>query len=108
MATFLSRRQVNKPGSEKETWHIEFDLRRQVSTMLSATPFGVFAANDLGLVDQIIAMLGASHMTEVSGKPLREVLLRDVAVARARHAVRTDLFRDRRRAAREGAGAGLR
>src|SRR5215211_6046391 len=25
-ATFLSRRLLNKPGSEKETWHIEFDL----------------------------------------------------------------------------------
>ena len=25
-ATFLSRRLLNKDGSEKETWHIEFDL----------------------------------------------------------------------------------
>ena len=25
-STFLSRRRLNKPGSEKETWHIEFDL----------------------------------------------------------------------------------
>src|SRR5881227_36277 len=25
-ATFLSRRLLNKPGSEKETWHIEVDL----------------------------------------------------------------------------------
>ena len=26
MATFLSRTRLNKPGSEKETWHLEFDL----------------------------------------------------------------------------------
>ena len=25
-ATFLSRTRLNKPGSEKETWHVEFDL----------------------------------------------------------------------------------
>ena len=25
-AVFLSRRRLNKPGSEKETWHVEFDL----------------------------------------------------------------------------------
>ena len=25
-ATFLSRTRLNKPGSQKETWHIEFDL----------------------------------------------------------------------------------
>ena len=27
-ATFVSRARLNKPGSEKETWHIEFDLTR--------------------------------------------------------------------------------
>lgn len=83
MATFLSRRQVNKPGSEKETWHIEFDLAQAGLDYVVGDSFGVFAANDLGLVDQIIAMLGASHMTEVNGKPLREVLLTDVSLSPA-------------------------
>lgn len=83
MASFLSRRQVNKPGSEKETWHIEFDLAEAGLDYVVGDSFGVFAANDLGLVDQIIAMLGASHMTEVNGKPLREVLLRDVSLSPA-------------------------
>jgi len=83
MATFLSRRQVNKPGSEKETWHIEFDLAQAGLDYVVGDSFGVFAANDLGLVDQIIAMLGASHMTEVNGKPLREVLLNDVSLSPA-------------------------
>ncbi len=45
--------------------------------------FGVFARNDLGLVDQIIAMLGASHVTEVHGKTLREVLRDDVSLSPA-------------------------
>ena len=82
-ASFLSRRLVNKPGSEKETWHIEFDLSQAGLDYVVGDSFGVFAANDLGLVDQIIAMLGASHMTEVNGKPLREVLLNDVSLSPA-------------------------
>src|SRR5260370_33041257 len=45
--------------------------------------FGIFARNELGLVDQIIAMLGALHTTEVMGKTLREVLADDVSLAPA-------------------------
>ena len=68
-ASFLSRRLVNKPGSEKETWYIEFDLSQAGLDYVVGDSFGVFAANDLGLVDQIIAMLGASHMTETQSPP---------------------------------------
>jgi len=82
-ASFLSRRPVNKPGSEKETWHIEFDLSEAGLDYVVGDSFGVFAANELGLVDQIIAMLGASHMTEINGKPLREVLRNDVSLSPA-------------------------
>ena len=58
-ATFLSRRLLNKPGSEKETWHIEFDLGEAGLDYVVGDSFGIFAKNDLGLVDQIIALLGA-------------------------------------------------
>lgn len=82
-ASFLSRRLLNKPGSDKETWHIEFDLEQAGLDYVVGDSFGVFARNDLGLVDQIIAMLGASHITEVNGKPLRDVLLNDVSLSPA-------------------------
>jgi len=82
-ATFLSRRLLNKPGSEKETWHIEFDLGESGLDYVVGDSFGIFAKNDLGLVDQIIALLGASHMTEVKGKPLRQCLLEDVSLSPA-------------------------
>ncbi len=82
-ATFLSRRLLNKPGSEKETWHIEFDLSGCGLDYVVGDSFGVFARNDLGHVDQIIALLGASHVTEVRGKTLREVLTDDVSLAPA-------------------------
>src|SRR6266403_506368 len=82
-ATFLSRRLLNKQGSEKETWHIDFDLSGCGLDYVVGDSFGIFARNELGLVDQIIAMLGAAHTTEVKGKTLREVLTDDVSLAPA-------------------------
>jgi sulfite reductase (NADPH) flavoprotein alpha-component len=82
-ATFLSRRLLNKKGSEKETWHIEFDLEGCGLDYVVGDSFGIFAKNDLGLVDQIIALLGASHTTKVRGKTLRECLIEDVSLAPA-------------------------
>ena len=67
----------------KETWHVEFDLAASGLDYTPGDSFGVFAKNDLGLVDQIIAMLGASHITEVRGKTLREALQSDVSLAPA-------------------------
>jgi len=82
-ATFVSRRLLNKSGSEKETWHIDFDLSGCGLDYVVGDSFGIFARNDLGHVDQIIALLGASHTTEVRGKTLREVLRDDVSLAPA-------------------------
>jgi sulfite reductase (NADPH) flavoprotein alpha-component len=82
-ATFVLRRLLNKAGSEKETWHIDFDLSGCGLDYVVGDSFGIFARNDLGHVDQIIALLGASHLTEVRGKTLREVLTTDVSLAPA-------------------------
>jgi sulfite reductase (NADPH) flavoprotein alpha-component len=82
-ATFVSRRLLNKEGSEKETWHIDFDLSGCGLDYVVGDSFGIFAKNDLGLVDQIIALLGASHTTAVRGKTLREVLTDDVSLSPA-------------------------
>jgi sulfite reductase (NADPH) flavoprotein alpha-component len=82
-ATFLSRRLLNKEGSEKETWHIDFDLSGSGLDYVVGDSFGIFAKNDLGLVDQIIALLGASHTTKVRSKTLREVLTDDVSLSPA-------------------------
>lgn len=83
MATFRSRRLLNKPGSKKETWHIEFDLADSGLDYVVGDSFGVFARNDLGHVDQIIALLGASHTTKVRGKTLRDVLTDEVSLSPA-------------------------
>ena len=78
--TFLSRRRLNGDGSEKDTWHVEFDLTTSGLSYVVGDSFGLFARNDLGLVDQVIAMLGASHVTRLRGKTLREVLTEDVSL----------------------------
>jgi sulfite reductase (NADPH) flavoprotein alpha-component len=83
MATFISRRLLNKSGSEKETWHLDFDLSECGLDYIVGDSFGVVPKNDIGLVDQIIAMLGASHMTVVKGKALRDVLRDDVSLSPA-------------------------
>jgi sulfite reductase (NADPH) flavoprotein alpha-component len=82
-ATFVSRQLLNKGQSEKETWHIDFDLSGCGLDYVVGDSFGIFARNDLGHVDQVIALLGASHTTEVRGKTLREVLVDEVSLAPA-------------------------
>ena len=77
-AVFRSRRRLNQEGSAKDTWHVEFDLSQSGVGYEVGDSFGVFPRNNLGLVDQIIAMLGASHLTEINGKTLRQVLREDV------------------------------
>ncbi|MGE5156675.1 MAG: sulfite reductase subunit alpha [Gemmatimonas sp.] len=82
-AIFVGRRLLNKKGSEKETFHIDFDLSEPALDYVVGDSFGVFARNDLGLVDQVIALLGASHTTKVNGKTLREALISDVSLSPA-------------------------
>jgi sulfite reductase (NADPH) flavoprotein alpha-component len=82
-ATFVSRRLLNKNGSEKQTWHIEFDLSGCGLDYVVGDSFGIFARNEVGHVDQIIALLGASHTTEVNGKTLRDALIEDVSLSPA-------------------------
>jgi sulfite reductase (NADPH) flavoprotein alpha-component len=82
-AAFISRRLLNKAGSQKETWHVEFDLSGCGLDYVVGDSFGIFAQNELGLVDQIIALLGASHTAQVKGKTLRAVLTEDVSLSPA-------------------------
>src|SRR3954451_3873090 len=44
-ATFLSRTRLNKPGSEKETWHIEIDLAGTAIDYTVGDSFGLFPTN---------------------------------------------------------------
>ncbi len=82
-ALFLSRRKLNGEGSEKETWHVEFDLAGSGMTYSAGDSFGVFAANDARLADAVIALIGARPDHDVGGLCLRDALIGKRALGQA-------------------------
>ncbi|MGH6975489.1 MAG: sulfite reductase subunit alpha, partial [Stellaceae bacterium] len=82
-ATLVSRYRLNKPGSEKETWHIEFDLAGCGLDYEVGDSFGVFPANDPGLVEAVLQALDAPPEFPIGGRTLREVLTDGVSLAPA-------------------------
>jgi sulfite reductase (NADPH) flavoprotein alpha-component len=82
-ATFLSRRRLNKPGSEKETWHIEFDLQGTGLDYAVGDCLGVFPVNDGDLVDAVLKALAAPPDFPIGGRALRDVLRDSVSLGTA-------------------------
>jgi sulfite reductase (NADPH) flavoprotein alpha-component len=82
-ATFLSRTRLNKPGSAKETWHVELDLKGSGIDYVVGDSFGVFPANDPALADAVIAALAAPADFPIGGRTLREVLIDGVSLGAA-------------------------
>jgi sulfite reductase (NADPH) flavoprotein alpha-component len=82
-AIFLGRRKLNGEGSEKETYHVEFDLSPSGVTYKAGDSFGVFAANDPRLADAVIALIGARPEHDIGVKSLRDVLIHDRALGPA-------------------------
>ena len=82
-AVFLSRKRLNKSGSEKETWHIEFDLAATGLHYAVGDSFGLFVRNDPVLVAQIIAALGVAPDFPVGTRSLHDVLTNSVSLSPA-------------------------
>ena len=57
-AIFVSRTLLNKPGSNKHTWHVEFDLSSCGLDYIVGDCFGIFPTNDPALVAAVIKALG--------------------------------------------------
>ena len=74
---------MNKPGSGKETWHIELDIEDADLHYNVGDSFGVFPSNDPALVDQIIKRLQAPPEFPIEGRPLRAVLEQRVSLGPA-------------------------
>ena len=108
-ARFSSRTLLNKPGSEKETWHVEFDLTDSGHRLHGRRCLRPVSAQRSGA-----GRRGHQGARRAAGFPDRRAHAargadrRRVAVAGARHAVPAVLLHHRRRAAAEGAGAGRR
>ena len=83
VATVLSCTRLNKPGSEKETWHVEFDLTACGLDYSVGDSFGLFPANDPALVDAVIKALSAPADFPIGGRSLRECLIDGVSLSPA-------------------------
>jgi sulfite reductase (NADPH) flavoprotein alpha-component len=82
-ATFISRRRLNKKGSLKETWHVEFDLAECGLDYVVGDSFGIFPVNDAALVEAVLAALDAPAEFPIAGRTLREVLTDGVSLSPA-------------------------
>ncbi|MGN6570955.1 MAG: sulfite reductase subunit alpha [Pseudolabrys sp.] len=82
-ATFLTRRRLNKPGSEKETWHVEIDLADSGLVYEVGDSFGIFPANEPSLVEGVIEALGAPPDFPIGDRTLKEVLTDGVSLSPA-------------------------
>jgi sulfite reductase (NADPH) flavoprotein alpha-component len=82
-ASFLSRRRLNKPGSEKETWHIEIDLTGTDLDYEVGDSFGVFPANDHDLVAGVLSALHVPADFSIGDRTFREVLADGVSLSPA-------------------------
>jgi sulfite reductase (NADPH) flavoprotein alpha-component len=82
-ATFVSRRLLNRPGSEKETWHIDIDLAGTDLDYVVGDSFGIFPANDHDLVEGVLAALTAPADFPIGDRTLREVLTDGVSLSPA-------------------------
>jgi sulfite reductase (NADPH) flavoprotein alpha-component len=82
-AVFVARKRLNREGSEKATYHVEFDISNAGLDYEPGDSFGIFPINDEGLVERVIAAIGAPHDFPVAGKTLREVFREDVSLGLA-------------------------
>jgi sulfite reductase (NADPH) flavoprotein alpha-component len=82
-AAFLKRTRLSKPGSSKETWHIDIDLSGTGLDYTVGDAFGIAPTNDLSLVDAVIHTLGAPADFPIGGRTLRDVLIDGVSLAPA-------------------------
>jgi sulfite reductase (NADPH) flavoprotein alpha-component len=74
-AVLLRRTRLNKPGSNKQTWHIDIDLSESGLDYTVGDSLGIMPANDPALADAVIRALGAPGDFPVGGRTLRDVLI---------------------------------
>jgi sulfite reductase (NADPH) flavoprotein alpha-component len=82
-ATFVGRYRLNKPGSGKETWHLDFDLGAAKLDYAVGDAFGLFPKNDPALADAIVGALGTAPDYGIGGTPLRDILIEKVSLSPA-------------------------
>ncbi len=79
-ATVLGVRPVTKPGSAKETIHVDYSLEGSGLSYVTGDALGVIPQNDPALVDALIAALGLDAAATVSLPDGCETTLREALI----------------------------
>ena len=79
-ANVLGVRAVTKPGSAKETIHVDYSLEGSGLSYTTGDALGVFPCNDPALVDELIATLGLDATEEVPQPDGTTATLRDALI----------------------------
>jgi sulfite reductase (NADPH) flavoprotein alpha-component len=82
-AVFLRRARLNKPGSNKETFHVDIDLSGTGLAYAVGDSLGIMPANDPALADAVIRALGAPGDFPIGGRTLRDALIDGVSLGAA-------------------------
>ena len=80
---FHSRTRLNKPGSGKETWHLELDLNGLGLDYTVGDSFGIYPTNHPALVDAVIKTIDAPPDFPIGGRTLRAVLQDSISLGPA-------------------------
>jgi sulfite reductase (NADPH) flavoprotein alpha-component len=83
IANFVSKRRLNAPTSEKVTNHVVIDLSESGLEYEVGDSLGVYATNAPGLVDAVMAAINVPPDFPIADKPLRDVLIEDMALSPA-------------------------
>ena len=80
-APVLGVRAVTKPGSAKETIHVDYSLEGSGLTYVTGDALGVIPCNDPALVDALIAALGLDAAAPVNAADGTPTTLRDALIS---------------------------
>src|SRR5262249_7844223 len=80
---FHSRTRLNKPGSGKETRHLEFDGKEAALDYTVGDTCGIYPTHDPALVDAVIKGIDAPPDFPIGGRTLRAVLHDSVSLGLA-------------------------
>jgi len=83
LVKLTARHRLNRQGSEKETWHVEFDIAQSGLDYAVGDSFGIFAENDQGLVTDLLGAVGGTPQDMIGERHASDMLARDVCLGAA-------------------------
>lgn len=83
LVSLVARHRLNNGASEKETWHVEFDLSASGLDYTVGDSFGIFPQNDPGLVAAVLEAVGATTHDMIGERMAADVLEQEFSLGAA-------------------------